>query len=107
MELTEAHAASLAEKLNALDLTPEETEILGQLLTQEESEVEGFANRQYLRSIPPVKGSTSGCPHRRGSTSGCPRGEGRSHRQGVRLAEVAGLRPSAAAMGGALQAALF
>ena len=76
MELTESHAASLAEKLNALDLTPEECEILGQLLTHDESEVEGFAEREYLRSMPPVKGFNIGMPPSEGFNIGMPPSEG-------------------------------
>ena len=62
MDITSEHTKRLVEKLNGLDLSPEEREVLGHLLTHSDAETEGFADRSFLADAPPVHGFNIGMP---------------------------------------------
>jgi hypothetical protein len=72
MEISQKDVLSLTEKLNALELTDEEREVLGHLLVHDEDEVQGFRDAEYLKDLPPVQGFNIGMPPTRGFNIGMP-----------------------------------
>ena len=60
MQISSDDAQSLVQKLNDLDLTDEEREVLGHLLIHSDEDTQGFAYPEYLKGLRPVQGFNIG-----------------------------------------------